>query len=165
MWKRIMEKEKPMGQRKAASDQLDDERGKAGDNFLGPAGAEHLRALESRIMSLLDQRDEINADIKEVFAEAGDSGFHSPTLRKAIARKRAMDKDLEAFRAAEEQLDLYFSTLYQAELPGFEPLNPGLAENREKTAVRSKAKAPKTVVPALETADPGGPTDAETVFN
>ena len=145
--------------RKAAKEQLDAERGKIGDN-IGPAGAEHLRTLEGRIMNLLNQRDEINADIKEVFAEVSDAGFHAPTLRKAIARKRAMDKDMEGFRAAEEQLDLYFSTLYQPDLP-FESLNPGLAENRKKTA----KKADKVVVPALETADPGAPVLEETTFN
>lgn len=131
----------------------------AGDNILGPAGAEHLRGLEGRIMSLMNDKDDIAAEIKGVFEEAKDAGFDTKALRKAITRKRLMDKDEAKFKADEDALDLYFATLYQGTLPGFEPLNPGLAENKKKTA-----KAPKIVVPALAVSDPGGPTADETAF-
>jgi len=125
-----------MAKKSAAAQQRDAEREReagVGDNsgVLGIAGQEQLRSLEHRIMSLLEERDELNEDIAEVFKEAKDSGFDTKILRKAIARKRAMNKDAAGFAAAEELLTLYFATLYQPDLPGFVPLNPGLADQRK----------------------------------
>jgi uncharacterized protein (UPF0335 family) len=120
-----------MAKKSAAAAQRDaeQERG-AGDNVLGPAGQEQLRALQDRVMNLLDDRDDVNADISEVYAEAREGGFDVKTLRKAIAKRRAINKDPAAARAAEELLDLYFDALSGA--PAFEPLNPGLAEQRKE---------------------------------
>ena len=107
-------------------------------------------------MTLMDERDEVNTDISEVFKEAGDSGFVTKDLRKVIAKKRAMLKDAAAYRASEEMQTLYWATLYQPDLP-FEPLNPGLAENRKKTEL-------KVVVPDTEVQEPGAPTTDEAEF-
>ena len=113
----------------AAAEQMDAERERGmGDNIL-PAGGEQLRGLEDRIMSLLDERDEISEDIKEVYAEVKEAGFNTSTLRQAIARRRKFLKDEMKFREAEDRLTLYYATLYEPDTP-FEPLNPGLAEQR-----------------------------------
>lgn len=113
-----------MARKTAPEAQLKEERGK-GDNHdvQSPESRKLLRSLSERIMNLLDQRDATNADIKEVFKEVADAGFHGPTLRKAIARKRKIDKDEAAYRNEEEQIELYFASVWQPELP-FEPESP-----------------------------------------
>jgi uncharacterized protein (UPF0335 family) len=130
-------------------------------NTLGADAAQQMRALEERIQNLFDERDRINEDVAEVFKEASDAGFHAPTLREAIMKKRKIEKDEAGFRAAEEQLDLYFATLYQMELP-FEPQTPGLKEQREaedkaakgstvdEARASKKTAAPKVADPLLQ---------------
>ena len=112
-----------MARKNAAEAQLNDERAKIGDNhnIHSPESRKQLKALTERIMRLWDQRDEINADMKEVFKEVGEAGFHGPTLRKAIARKRKIDKDEAAYRSEEENIAAYFAALWQPDLP-FEPI-------------------------------------------
>lgn len=108
-----------MARKTASEAQLKEERGRIGDNhnINSPESQKQLRALSERIMNLLDQRDAVNADLREVFNEAKDSGFHSPTLRKAIAKKRKIDKDKAAYESEEEQIAAYFAALYQPDLP------------------------------------------------
>ena len=123
-----------MGKKKnAAAQQVDAERERGiGDNgFLGPAGQEQLRSLETRIMALFEDRDAINEDIAEVFKEAGDSGFDKPTLRRVIRERRKQQKDAAGYAAAEELRTLYHATLYMPDTK-FEPLNPGLADQRRQ---------------------------------
>lgn len=101
------------------------DRGAVGDNHnvASPESQKQLRALSERIMNLLDQRDAVNGDLREVFNEAKDSGFETKILRKAIAKKRKIDKDKAAYESEEEQIAAYFAALYQPELP-FEPESP-----------------------------------------
>ena len=114
-----------MPRKTAPEAQLNEERARVGDNhdIQSPESRKLLRSLSERIMNLLDQRDAVNDDIKVVFKEVSDAGFHGPTLRKAIAKRRKLDKDAGAYNAEQEQIELYFATVWQPDLP-FEPETP-----------------------------------------
>ncbi len=67
-----------------------------------------LKSFVARINKMIDERDDLNADIREIFAEAKGEGFDIKTMRKAVRIAR-MDK---AKRQEEEALlDLYLSAL------------------------------------------------------
>lgn len=51
-----------------------------------------LKSIAERIGRLMDEKDGIGADIRDIYAEAKSSGYVPKVLRKAITRKR-MDKD------------------------------------------------------------------------
>jgi uncharacterized protein (UPF0335 family) len=52
----------------------------------------HLKSLADRIERLMDERDAIQSDIRDIYAEAKSAGYVPKVLRKAITRKR-MDQD------------------------------------------------------------------------
>jgi hypothetical protein len=110
--------------------------GGAGHNEFGPDMQKKMRTLEGGISELFDQRDHINTQIAALFKDATDAGIHAPTLRATIQRKRKIDKDPAGFKAKEEQLALYFATLYQGDLFEREP-QPGdtaASEPKEEAA-------------------------------
>jgi uncharacterized protein (UPF0335 family) len=63
-----------------------------------------LKALVERINRLMDDRDEISSDIRDVFAEAKGSGYDIPALRAIV---RAQREDAEKRRNREAMIDLY----------------------------------------------------------
>lgn len=67
-----------------------------------------LKSLADRIEKLMDERDGIQSDIREIYVEAKSAGYVPKVLRKAITRKR-MDPD----KRDEEDtiLDLYEDAL------------------------------------------------------
>lgn len=67
-----------------------------------------LKSLAERIERLMDERDGIQSDIRDIYAEAKSAGYVPKVLRKAITRKR-MDPD----KRSEEDtiLDLYEDAL------------------------------------------------------
>ena len=77
-----------------------------GDNsgMLSSDGAAQVKALAVRIISLLDDRDEVNEDIREVFKEAKEAGLDSKIMRKAVAEER---KDQIALKAERDMVDMY----------------------------------------------------------
>lgn len=50
--------------------------------------APHLKSLADRIERLMDERDGIQSDIRDIYAEAKSHGYVPKVLRKAITRKR-----------------------------------------------------------------------------
>ena len=78
------------------------------NDVLNQTAQTRLKTIVERIQRLQEDRDGINADIKEVLAEAKGEGFSAPTIRKVL-RIAAMDK---AKRQEEQALvDLYLSAL------------------------------------------------------
>lgn len=73
-----------------------------GDN--GFVNAEALRGYVGRVENLHEQRDALNADIRQVYAEAKDAGFDTTTLRE-IVREQRMDTEARTARYA--MLDQY----------------------------------------------------------
>lgn len=73
------------------------------DPVSGVAAAQ-LQSLILRIERLEEDKANIAADIKEVFAEAKGQGFDVPMMRRLIRERKMEENDL---REQEEILDLY----------------------------------------------------------
>ncbi|BBB99382.1 DUF2312 domain-containing protein [Bradyrhizobium elkanii] len=63
-----------------------------------------LKSLVERINRLMDDRDEISSDIRDIFAEAKSEGYDIPALRAII---RAQRENAEKRRNREAMIDLY----------------------------------------------------------
>jgi uncharacterized protein (UPF0335 family) len=63
-----------------------------------------LKSIVERINNLMDARDEVSNDIRDVFTEAKSDGFDIPALRAII---RAQREDAEKRRNREAFVDLY----------------------------------------------------------
>ena len=70
--------------------------------------AQHLEQFVKRIERLNEERAALNADVREVYAEAKGNGFDTKTMREVI-RLRAMDPSDMAERRA--MIDLYLEAL------------------------------------------------------
>ena len=66
--------------------------------------SERLKSIIDRIEKLVSQKESIQSDISDVYAEAKGTGFDAPIIRKII-RERKMD--VEKRREQEELLELY----------------------------------------------------------
>ena len=78
-----------------------------------PTAPDQLRSIIERIERLEEDKSQVAADIKEVYAEAKGNGFDTKALRKLVAlRKKDRDKVLEE-RAI---LELYANALGCADL-------------------------------------------------
>ena len=75
---------------------------------VGDIVVEKLQAFVSRIEGLLEEKDSISADIREIYAEAKGVGFDTKTMRQVIRLKK-MDK-IERDEAA-HLIDLYLTSL------------------------------------------------------
>lgn len=67
-----------------------------------------LKSIVERINKLMDDRDEVSSDIRDVFAEARGIGFDLPALRAIV---RAQREDAEKRRNRETMIALYRETL------------------------------------------------------
>ena len=74
----------------------------------GEVSADRLRSFVRRIEKLGEDRDAVNEDIKEVYAEAKGTGFDTKTIRKIIAERKV---SVEKRREQAELLDLYKSAI------------------------------------------------------
>src|SRR4051794_12267379 len=63
-----------------------------------------LKSIVERINNLMDARDEISSDIRDVFAEAKGNGFDLPALRAIVRTQR---EDAEKRRNREAMIDMY----------------------------------------------------------
>ncbi len=78
-----------------------------------PTAPDQLRSIIERIERLEEDKSQVAADIKEVYAEAKGNGFDTKALRKLVAlRKKDRDKAMEE-RAI---LELYANALGCADL-------------------------------------------------
>jgi uncharacterized protein (UPF0335 family) len=75
------------------------ETAEAGHNVSG-----QLKSIVERIMNLMNDRDEVSNDIRDVFAEAKGAGYDLPALRSIV---RAQREDAEKRRNREAMVDLY----------------------------------------------------------
>lgn len=67
-----------------------------------------LKSIVARINTLMDERDQVSSDIRDVFAEAKGSGFDVPALRAIVKAQR---EDAEKRKAREAMIDLYRSKM------------------------------------------------------
>lgn len=114
--------------------------------------AGQLRALVERIESLEEEKAEVAARVREIYAEAKAGGFDATALR-ALVRERRLSPDERAERDA-------LLTLYRDALAGLAETPLGAAAVREaaadaaqaaraKRSRSSKADAEKTVADAV----------------
>lgn len=78
---------------------------------VGGVGGKRLLAFVERVERLEEEKAGLAEDIKDVYAEAKNTGFDAPTIRKLI-RRRKMEP--EKRREADELLDLYKSAIGMA---------------------------------------------------
>jgi uncharacterized protein (UPF0335 family) len=69
---------------------------------------DQLRTVVERIERLEDEKKNVTADIKDVYAEAKGNGFDAKTLRKIVALRK-LDEDKR--KEAQAMLDLYAHAL------------------------------------------------------
>ena len=80
----------------------------------GQIAQDRLRSFVERIERLEEEKSVLMADIKEVYAEARNTGFDPKTMRKVIRLRKMDDSD----RQEEEYLlDTYLSALGMLEQP------------------------------------------------
>lgn len=65
---------------------------------------DQLRTIIERIERLEDEKKNVGADIKDVYAEAKGNGFDAKTIRKIVALRRVDD---DKRKEAQATLDLY----------------------------------------------------------
>lgn len=83
--------------------QTQNERLRTGDNSQG-----QLRAFVERIERLSEEKDALQADIKEVYAEAKGNGFDTKTIRRVISLRKKEDAERQE---EEAMLELYLHAL------------------------------------------------------
>lgn len=75
-----------------------------------------LKQRAEHIGRLLDQRDDLTADIKAAFEAAKSVGFNATALRKAIAIARMDPAKREAHNAGQLDIETYLAELEGREL-------------------------------------------------
>ncbi len=70
----------------------------------GPGHNGQLKDIVHRINTLMDSRDEVSDEIRDMFAEAKSNGFDIPALRAIIRIDR---EDPEKRRNRESMIDIY----------------------------------------------------------
>ncbi len=78
---------------------------------VGGVGADQLRSFVERIERLEDEKSEVQAQIKDVFAEAKNEGFDVKTLRQIVRLRKMKPHDRSE---QEELLEVYKSALGMA---------------------------------------------------
>lgn len=73
----------------------------------GEVASERLKTVISRIEKLEENRDSINEDLRDVYAEAKGSGFDAFTLRQIISTRKKIRKNAEKHREQLALFDLY----------------------------------------------------------
>lgn len=73
---------------------------------------EQLQAFVERIERLLEKRDGIMADVREVYAELKGNGFDKTVVGQVVAARRKRAKDASGFEEASAIFDLYWSALH-----------------------------------------------------
>jgi len=66
-----------------------------------------LKSLAERIHNVMDERDSLAEDLREIFSEAKAKGFEPPILRRVIAEQRRRNKSPFEYDEAQEISDLY----------------------------------------------------------
>jgi uncharacterized protein (UPF0335 family) len=115
-------------------------------DFPGIVNAEQLRGYCGRRCNLLEDRDRINEDIRELDQEIKDAGFDRSTVREIV---REMRTDPEARNARYTLLDSYRQSLG---LYGDTPLGQAAMERAAEEAAPRRRRRRKTDLEEIEPA-------------
>jgi len=77
----------------------------------GGVAADRLKSFIERIERLEEEKKNLTADIREVYAEAKSSGFDTKTMRKVVALRKL---DMSEREEQEALLDTYLRALGEA---------------------------------------------------
>ncbi len=77
----------------------------------GGVAADRLKSFIERIERLEEEKKNLTADIREVYAEAKSSGFDTKTMRKVVALRKL---DMSERQEQEALLDTYLRALGEA---------------------------------------------------
>ncbi len=83
----------------------------------GDAAQDRLRSFIERIERLEDEKAELGADIKEVYAEAKGTGFDPKIMRQVVRLRKMEDSDRQE---QEMLLDTYLIALGMAQSSGID---------------------------------------------
>ncbi len=75
-----------------------------------PVAAAQLRSIVERVEALAERKDDLAAEIREVYTEAKSNGFSVPALRAVVRRRKADRKALEELESMQ--------AVYEAALGG-----------------------------------------------
>lgn len=81
---------------------------KDGSDDIGAAARAQLRALVARIEKREEEKAEIAADIKEIYAEAKSNGYDTKALKKVISIRK---QDAHERQEMEALLELYLGAV------------------------------------------------------
>lgn len=84
----------------------------------GTIARDHLRAFIERIERLEEEKANLMADIREVYAEAKGTGFDPKIMRKVVSMRKM---DAEKRQEEEFILDTYLNALGMVEQSGVRP--------------------------------------------
>ena len=70
---------------------------------------EEIRQFVQRIERLREEVDHLNADVKEVYAEAKARGYDKTALGKVVMIRRARAKNPDAFEALDANVEMYLA--------------------------------------------------------
>ncbi len=77
----------------------------------GGVAADHLKSFIVRIERLEEEKKNLTADIREVYAEAKSAGFDTKTMRKVVAVRKL---DMSERQEQEALLETYLKALGEA---------------------------------------------------
>lgn len=77
----------------------------------GGVAADRLKSFIERIERLEEEKKNLTADIREVYAEAKSTGFDTKTMRKVVALRKL---DMSERQEQEALLDTYLQALGEA---------------------------------------------------
>jgi len=121
--------------------------GNKGDNSAGMIDGEALRRYVSRAMALLEGRDALGEDLKEVYAEAKEAGFVTTQLRQIVKEQRMEPLTLQSHLDAMDMLrhalgglvDTPLGKAAMREQEEAPPVNRGRGQPRSKVAYTMQA--------------------------
>lgn len=70
---------------------------------------DEIRQFVQRIERLREEVDQLNGDIKEVYAEAKARGYDKTALGKVVMIRRARAKNPDAFEAMDANVEMYLA--------------------------------------------------------
>lgn len=65
------------------------------DGIIDSSSADKLKSFVKRLENLMDEKDALGNDLKEVFAEMKSEGFDVPTVKKILSERRKDPLKLE----------------------------------------------------------------------
>ncbi len=80
-------------------------------NLAAPDEKKHLCSMVDRIVRLLEEKDELAADVRDIYQEAKSAGYNVKAIRIAVSREREDAEQAAARKAVEDEAELIITAL------------------------------------------------------